>query len=66
MVHYEVVWPDGSLLRIFPTYDTALRCAQVWWERGVPCRIRKRVPCLVPSALTMSAAVRQLRRESML
>ena len=28
-MHYEVRWPDGSLLRIFPTYETALRCAQV-------------------------------------
>lgn len=65
MVHYEVVWPDGSLLRIFPTYETALRCARFWWERGYACRIRKRVPCLVPSALTMAAAVRKLRRESL-
>ena len=65
MVHYEVRWPDGSLLRIFPTYDTALRCAQVWWERGYACRIRKRVGSLAPSALTMSAAVKKLRRESM-
>ena len=66
MVHYEVVWPDGSLLRIFPTYETALRCARFWWERGCVCRIRKRVGSLAPSALTMAAAVRQLRRESML
>jgi len=41
-MHYEVVWPNGSLLRIFPTYDTALRCARFWWERGYACRIRKR------------------------
>jgi hypothetical protein len=66
MVHYEVVWPDGSLLRIFPTYDTALWCARFWWERGYACRIRKRVGSLAPSALTMSAAVKKLRRESML
>jgi hypothetical protein len=62
MVHYEVVWPDGSLLRIFPTHDTALRCAQVWWERGCACRIRKRVGSVAPSALTMAAAVKKLRR----
>ncbi len=65
MVHYEVVWPDGDLLGIFPTYAAALERARVWWERGYACRIRKRVPCLVPSALTMAAAVRKLRRESM-
>jgi hypothetical protein len=63
-MHYEVVWPDGSLLRIFPTYDTALRCARFWWERGYACRIRKCVVSLAPSALTMAAAVRQLRRGS--
>lgn len=61
-MYYEVVWPDGSLLRIFPTYDTALRCARVWWERGHACRIRRRVCSLAPSALTMSAAVKKLRR----
>ncbi len=66
MVHYEVVWPDGDLLGIFPSYAAALQRARVWWERGYACRIRKRVPCLVPSALTMAAAVRKLRRESML
>ena len=66
MVHYEVVWPGGDLLGIFPTYAAALQRAQVWWERGYACRIRKRVPCLAPSALTMAAAVRQLRLESML
>lgn len=65
-MHYEVVWPGGDLLGIFPTYDTALRCARFWWERGYACRIRKRVPCLAPSALTMAAAVKKLRRESML
>jgi hypothetical protein len=66
MVHYEVVWPDGSLLRIFPTYDTALRCARFWWERGCACRIRRRMGSVAPSALTMAAAVKKLRRESML
>lgn len=61
-MYYEVVWPDGSLLRIFPTYDTALRCARVWWERGYACWIRKCMVSLAPSALTMSAAVRKIRR----
>lgn len=62
MVHYEVVWPDGDLLGIFPTYPAALERARVWWERGYACRIRKRVGSLAPSALTMSAAVKKLRR----
>jgi hypothetical protein len=66
MVHYEVVWPDGDLLGIFPTYAAALERARVWWERGYACRIRKCMVSLVPSALTMAAAVRKLRRESML
>lgn len=65
MVHYEVVWPDGDLLGIFPTYAAALQRAQVWWERGYACRIRRRVCSLAPSALTMAAAVKKLRRESM-
>lgn len=62
-MHYEVVWPDGSLLRIFPTYDTALRCAQVWWERGYACRIRRRISSLAPSPITLSGAIRKVRRE---
>ena len=66
MVHYEVVWPGGDLLGIFPTYAAALQRARAWRERGYACRIRKRVPCLVPSALTMAAAVQKLRRELML
>ena len=66
MVHYEVVWPDGDLLGIFPTYAAALQRARVWWERGYACRIRRRVGSLAPSALTMAAAVKKLRRESML
>jgi hypothetical protein len=66
MVHYEVVWPSGDLLGIYPTYAAALQRARVWWERGYACRIRKCMVSLAPSALTMSAAVRQLRRESML
>ena len=61
-MHYEVVWPDGDLLGIFPTYAAALQRARVWWERGHACRIRKRVGSLAPSALTMSAAVKNLRR----
>ena len=65
-MHYEVVWPSGDLLGIFPTYAAALERARVWWERGYACRIRKCVVSLTPSALTMAAAVRQLRRESML
>ena len=64
MVHYEVVWPEGDLLGIFPTYAAALERARVWWERGYACRIRKRVCSVAPSALTMAAAVRQLRRGS--
>ena len=65
-MHYEVVWSDGDLLGIFPTYAAALERARVWWERGQACRIRRRVTSLAPSALTMSAAVRELRRKSML
>lgn len=65
-MHYEVVWPGGDLLGIFPTYAAALERARVWWERGYACRIRRRMGSLAPSALTMAAAVRQLRRESML
>jgi hypothetical protein len=64
MVHYEVVWPSGDLLGIYPTYAAALQRARVWWERGHACRIRRRVCSLAPSALTMSAAVRQLREGS--
>ena len=63
-MHYEVVWPDGDLLGIFPTYAAALERARVWWERGCACRIRKRMGSLAPSALTMAAAVRKLRRGS--
>jgi hypothetical protein len=62
-MHYEVRWPGGDLLGIFPTYYAALQRARVYWERGYACRIRKRVCSLAPSALTMSAAVRELRRE---
>ena len=63
MVHYEVVWPNGCLLRIFPTYDTALRCARFWWERGYACRIRKRgYACRIRKR--GKGAVRKLRRES--
>jgi hypothetical protein len=65
-MHYEVVWPDGDLLGIFPSYAAALQRARVWWERGYACRVRSCVGYLGPSALTMAAAVRQLRRESML
>jgi hypothetical protein len=63
-MHYEVVWPGGDLLGIFPTYSAALARARVYWERGYACRIRKCVEYLGPSALTMSAAVRQLREGS--
>ena len=62
MVHYEVVWPDGDLLGIFPSYSAALQRARVYWERGYACRIRKRVCSLAPSALSMSAAVKKIRR----
>jgi len=61
-MHYEVVWPSGDLLGIFPSYSAALERARVWWVRGYACRIRKRVGSLAPSALTMSAAVKKLRR----
>lgn len=64
MVHYEVVWPSGDLLAIFPTYAAALARARVYWDRGYACRIRRCVCSLAPSALTMSAAVRELRRGS--
>ncbi len=62
-MHYEVVWPGGDLLGIFPTYSAALARARVYWERGYACRIRKCMASLAPSALSMSAAVRELRRE---
>ena len=61
-MHYEVVWPSGDLLGIFPTYPAALQRARVYWERGYACRIRKCAASLAPSALTMSAAVRKIRR----
>jgi len=61
-MHYEVVWPGGDLLGIFPTYSAALARARVYWERGYACRIRKCMASLAPSALSMSAAVRELRR----
>ena len=41
MVHYEVVWPGGDLLGIYPTYAAALQRARVIriskenFERGV-------------------------------
>lgn len=62
LMHYEVVWPSGDLLGIFPTYPAALERARVWWDRGYTCRIRKCMVSLAPSALTMSAAVKKLRR----
>jgi hypothetical protein len=61
VMHYEVVWPGGDLLGIFPTYSAALARARVYWERGYACRIRKCMASLAPSALSMSAAVRELR-----
>jgi len=61
-MHYEVVWPSGDLLGIFPSYPAALARARVWWDRGYACRIRKCMASLAPSALTMAAAVHQLRR----
>lgn len=60
-MHYEVVWPGGDLLGIFPTYSAALARARVYWERGYACRIRKCMASLAPSALSMSAAVQELR-----
>ncbi len=62
-MHYEVRWPGGDLLGIFPSYPAAYQRARVWWDRGYACRIRKCMASLAPSALTMSAAVRELRRE---
>ncbi len=66
MVHYEVVWPSGDLLGIFPSYGEALRRAWFYRNRGYWCRVRSCVRYLGPSALTMAAAVRKLRRELML
>ena len=60
-MHYEVVWPSGDLLGIFPSYAAALQRARVWWDRGYACRSRKCACSRAPSALTMSAAVRKLR-----
>jgi hypothetical protein len=60
MAHYEVRWPEGDLLGIFPTYREAQVRARVWWDRGEACRIRKCDPSSAPSALTMSAAVQKL------
>ena len=61
-MHYEVVWPGGDLLGIFPSYGAALQRARVYWERGYACRIRKCVASVAPSALTLSAAVQKIRR----
>lgn len=61
-MHYEVRWPGGDLLGIYPTYGAALARARVYWERGYACRIIKRVVSSAPSALSLSAAVRDIRR----
>jgi hypothetical protein len=61
-MHYEVVWPSGDLLGIFPSYGAALQRARVYWERGYACRIKKCVASVAPSALTLSAAVQKIRR----
>lgn len=61
-MHYEVVWPSGDLLGIFPSYGAALQRARVYWGRGYACRIKKCVASVAPSALTLSAAVQKIRR----
>ena len=51
------VWPDRGSPGDLPYLTPRLQRARVWWERGYACRILQSAPCLVPSALTMAAAV---------
>ncbi len=61
MPHYEVRWPGGDLLGIYPTRRGALARAWPWWDRGVRVVVRYCRPVVLPSALTMSAAARSLK-----
>lgn len=63
MPHYEVRWPGGDLLGIFPTRREAMARAWPWWDRGVRVVVRYCRPVALPSALTMSAAVRWLKKK---
>ncbi len=62
MPHYEVRWPGGELLGIYPTRRAALARAAVWWDRGIRVWVRYCRPVILPSALTMSAAALELRK----
>jgi len=62
-MHYEVVFPGGDLLGIFPSYGAAVARSRPWWDRGVRVRIRRCLGTLAPSALTMSAAARRLKKK---